>query len=147
MLREEAEMHVEPARPLKRLRLREQDSQPLHPVTISAPSSAAYPSKKLPNLEVDTLSDRNMRLEARSGPIRGDRGKQPASPQVTLRGRKLITERASIPSKEPTVEPGKFLLTSNQMPHNYALIVPKDEPVDFFAEDEVPIAMIPPGIK
>lgn len=151
MLDEEAEMHVEPARPLKRLRLREQESQPLHPVTINAPSSAASPSK-LSKLEEDPVSNGNVRLEARSGPIRDaivDKGKQPASPQVTLRGRKHIRERASpsVPSKEPTVGPGKFLLPSNQTPHSYALIVPKDEPVDELPDYETPIAMLLPGIK
>lgn len=146
----EPEMHLEPARPLKRLRLRGQESQPLHPLTNNAPSSAASPLKK-PKLENDTLSegcsgqkpqtkavssDGNLRIEARPAPTRDtivDKGKQPVSPQVAPRG--------------APVEPGKFLLPNNQMPCSYALIVPKDEPIDELPDYEAPIAVIPPGIQ
>lgn len=165
---EEAQMHVEPARPLKRLRLRGQESQSSHPSTSCAPSSAASPLKE-PKLEDDTLpknysrqqpqntelsSGGNARIEARPAPARDvivDKGKQPVSPQVAPRGRRLISESEgaspSIPSKEPTVKPGMLLLPSNKMPHNHALIIPKDEPIDELPDYQVPIAVIPPGIQ
>nr|XP_027188964.1 histone-lysine N-methyltransferase SUVR4-like isoform X2 [Cicer arietinum] len=157
---EEASMNDEAARPLKRLRLRGQESQHGDCVTNDSPSSAASPLKKLRIEKATTLqsfpaqqpqnkavsSDGNVRIEARLGPMRdasSDRGKQPASPQVSLGGRRHISERGS-PSKQPSVEPGKSLLPSNQTPHAYALIIPKDEPVDEVPEYEVPIAVIPP---
>ncbi|XP_061352664.1 probable inactive histone-lysine N-methyltransferase SUVR2 [Gastrolobium bilobum] len=162
---DEEQMHVEEARPLKRLRLRGQESQPLHPLTNSAPSSDTPPLKK-PKLEDNTLSesrsrqqsqkkifssDGNARIEALPIPTRDgivDRGKQPASSQVTRSKRRFMSERASPsgPSKEPTVETGKFLLPNNRMPGIHTLIIPKDEPVDELLDYEVPrpIAVIPP---
>ncbi|TKY52771.1 Histone-lysine N-methyltransferase SUVR2 [Spatholobus suberectus] len=154
---EEAQIHVETARPLKRLRLRGQE---LHPLTNSAPSP---PSKK-PKLDDAALSEgcsgkkpqnkavsphRNIRTEARPLPPRDgfvDKGKQPVSPQVSHRGRRLTSERVSpsTPSKGPTVGPGKFLLPNNQMPRSHALIIPKDEPIDELPDYEMPIAVIPP---
>ncbi|KAI5408729.1 hypothetical protein KIW84_054531 [Lathyrus oleraceus] len=89
-------------------------------------------------------SDGNTRIAARPGPMQGassERGRQPALPQDSLRGRKPIYERAS-PSKQTTVQPGRLMLPSSQMPH--ALIVPKDEFVDEFPDYEHPIAMVPP---
>lgn len=123
---------------MKRLRLRGQEN--------NSPSSAPSPSKK-PHIEKATAlegssaqrhqnkavsSDGNTRIAARPGPMQdasSDRGKQPALPQDSLRGRK----------------PGRLMLPSNQMPH--ALIVPKDEPVDELPDYERPIAMVPPGIQ
>lgn len=140
---------------MKRLRLRGQE--------INSPSSAPSPSKK-PHIEKATAfegssaqkhlnktvsSDGNTRSAARSGPMpdaSSDRGKQPALPQDSLRGRKPIYERVS-PAKQTTVQPGRPVLPSNQLPHANALIVPKDEPVDEVPNYELPIAMIPPGIQ
>ncbi|KAJ1397863.1 WIYLD domain [Sesbania bispinosa] len=140
---EEAQMHVEPARPLKRClsfkKLRSEDN-----------TSAEGCSRKQPQSQNKAVSsDGNGRIEARPVPSRdgiADKGKQPASPQVSLRGRRLLSERASpsIPSKEPTVGPGKFPLPNDQMPCTHALIIPKDEPIDELPDYEVPIAVIPP---
>ncbi|XP_020237107.1 probable inactive histone-lysine N-methyltransferase SUVR2 [Cajanus cajan] len=156
---EEAQMHVETARPLKRLPLRGQEIQPLHPSTNSAPSP---PSKKFKSEDSGlpggcsgkkpqnkaVSSDGNPRIEAHVSPRDGivDKGKQPASTQVSHRGRRLASERVSpsIPSKEPTVEPGKILLPNNQMSRTHVLLVPKDEPVDELPDYEMPIAVIPP---
>nr|KYP74130.1 Histone-lysine N-methyltransferase SUVR2 [Cajanus cajan] len=123
---EEAQMHVETARPLKRLPLRGQEIQPLHPSTNSAPSP---PSKKFKSED--------------SGLPGGCSGKKPQNKAV---GRRLASERVSpsIPSKEPTVEPGKILLPNNQMSRTHVLLVPKDEPVDELPDYEMPIAVIPP---
>ncbi|ESW16847.1 hypothetical protein PHAVU_007G189700 [Phaseolus vulgaris] len=157
---EEAQMHNERAQPLKRLRLRDQESQPLHPLTNSATS----PPSKRPKLEDNALhqgsfgkkpqnkpesSDGNPRIEAPSLRLPDDivdKGKQPASTQVLQRGRKLTSGRSSpsTPSKEPTVESGKFLLPNNMMPRTQALIIPKDEPIDEVPDYEMPIAVIPP---
>ncbi|KAG4996055.1 hypothetical protein JHK84_027099 [Glycine max] len=153
---EEAQMHIETARPLKRLRLQGQESQPLHPLANSAPSPPskrlklddnASSRKKLQNKPVS--SDGNPRIEACSLPPQDcivDKGKQPASPEVYHRGRRLTSERVSqsIPSREPTVEPGRFLLPNNQMPHTQTPIIPKDEPIDEMPDYEMPIAVIPP---
>ncbi|CAJ2651788.1 probable inactive histone-lysine N-methyltransferase SUVR2 isoform X2 [Trifolium pratense] len=147
---EKAPINGESARPLKRLRLRGENN---------SPSSASSPSKK-PHIEnANALqgcsaqqsqnkavsSEENVRIAGRPSPIRNtssDRGKQPALPQVSLGGRRHVSERAS-PSKHPTVEPGKFLLPSYQTPHAYTMTEPKPEPVDE-ADYEVPIAMVAP---
>ncbi|CAJ1968236.1 unnamed protein product [Sphenostylis stenocarpa] len=154
---EEAQMHIESVQPLKRLRLRGQESQPLHPLTNCATS----PPSKRAKLEDNALheassgkkpqdkpgsSDGNPRIEAQPLPPQDDivdKGKQPASTQVLQRGRKLTSERASpsIPSKEPTVEAGKFLLPNNTMPRPHTMIIPKDEPIDEVLDYEMPIAV------
>lgn len=118
---EEALLNAEPARPLKRLRLRGQEN--------NSPSSASSPSKKS-HIEKTTareggssqqprnkalLSDGNGRIAAHPGPMRdasSDRGKQPASTYA------------------------------------YALAEPKAEPVDEYESDYTrPIAIVPPGIQ
>lgn len=123
---EEAQMHVESARPLKKLRLRGQESQPLHPLSNSSPSSAG------PSVRNDARP-----VSSQDGIV--DKGKQSVSPQVSLRGRRHISERAS-----QTVDQGKFLLPDNQMPHTHAMIIPKDEPIDELPDYELPISVIPP---
>ncbi|XP_027363541.1 probable inactive histone-lysine N-methyltransferase SUVR2 isoform X2 [Abrus precatorius] len=160
---EETQMHIEEARPLKRLRLRGQESQPLNSLNNSTSSSSASPSKK-PRLEDNAFSkghsgqkpqnrevssDGNVRIEAHPLPPQDgivDKGKQPASPQVAHGGRRLASERVtpSLPSKQQTVEQGKLLLSNNQMPCTHTLIIPKDEPIDELPDYEVPIAVIPP---
>ncbi|XP_061352663.1 uncharacterized protein LOC133297513 isoform X2 [Gastrolobium bilobum] len=164
---QEEQLHVEEAQPLKRLHLRGQESQPLHPLTNSAPSSATPPLKK-PKLEDNTLpescsrqqpqkktlsSDGNARIEAlpiqtRDGIV--DRGKQPASGQVTRSERRFMSEIASpsVPSKEPTIETRKFLLPNNMVPGIHMQIIPKDEPINELPDYEVPrpITVIPPGL-
>lgn len=162
---EQAGMHLESARPLKRLRLRGQESQSMHPLTNSGPSSAASPLKK-PKLETDVLpgsssrqrpqnigvsSDENARIEACPVPPQDgivEKGKQPVSPQVAPRRGRLISESASpsVPSKDPTVDPRMRPLPNSIVPHSHALIIPKDEPIDELPDYEVPIAVIPPGI-
>ncbi|TKY62317.1 Histone-lysine N-methyltransferase SUVR4 [Spatholobus suberectus] len=160
---EEAHVHDEPLRPLKRLRLRGQEGQSSRPQTSGSPSSAAFPLKT-PKLEDGVapesssrlqpqspaaLSDGNARIEARQVPPQDavvDKGKQPVSPQVTPRGRRSISDRTPLaePLKEPTVEPGATSLANNKMPHAFTLIKPKDEPVDDIPDYEIPIAVIPP---
>ncbi|CAL0309790.1 unnamed protein product [Lupinus luteus] len=137
---EEAHLQDEPLQPLKRSRLRGQETQSLHPPTSSGPSSAAYPLK-VPKLEDGTvpessngrqhqntavLSDGNAQNETNQLPPRDgivDKGKQPVSPNVTYRRRRLTSERAA-----PAVP----------------LIIPKDEPIDDMPQFAVPITMILP---
>ncbi|KAK7267443.1 hypothetical protein RIF29_20117 [Crotalaria pallida] len=162
---EEAQLGVESAQPLKRLRLRGQENQPSYPLTSSGPSSAASPLKK-PKLEKDSVpgsssrqwpqstavsSDGNARTEPCPVPPQDgsvNKGKQPVSPQVAPRRKRLISEREresqSVPSKVPTVGPGARLLPNNKMPHSHALIIPKDEPIDELPDYEAPIAVICP---
>ncbi|KAL2323398.1 hypothetical protein Fmac_027777 [Flemingia macrophylla] len=133
---EEAQMNVETARPLKRLRLRGQEVQHLHPPANSAPSppskikseDSGLPegcSGKKPQ-DNAVSSDGNPRIEAHVSPRDSivDKGKQPASPQVYHRG--------------------KVLFPNSQMSQTHALRIPKDEPVDDFPDYEMPIAVIPP---
>ncbi|WVY98031.1 hypothetical protein V8G54_030182 [Vigna mungo] len=157
---EEAQMHNERPQPLKRLRLRGQDSQPLHPMTNIATS----PPSKRPKLEDNALhqgssgkkpqnkpesSVANPRIEApllRPPDDIVDKGKQPASAQVLQRGRELTSGRSSpsTPSKERTVKSGKFLMPNNTVPRTQALIIPKDEPIDEVPDYGMPIAVILP---
>ncbi|XP_061343460.1 probable inactive histone-lysine N-methyltransferase SUVR2 isoform X1 [Gastrolobium bilobum] len=159
---EEAHMHDEPLRPLKRLRLRGQEVQSSRPLTSFGPSSAAS-LLKIPKLDDDTvpgssfsleprstaaLSDENASIEVRQVPPQDaivDKGKKPLSPQVNTSGRKFISDRAppAVPVKEPTVEPGASLLPKNKMPLTYSFIEPKDEPIDDIPDYEVPIAVVP----
>lgn len=135
---EGAQMQVETARPLKRLRLRGQEGQPLANSVPSPPSkksklednaiSECCSEKKPQNIAVS--SDGNPGIEARPLPPRDgmvDKGKQPASPQIHHRGRRLTSERAS-----PSI------------PRTHTLIIPKDEPIDELPDYEMPIAVIPP---
>ncbi|KAJ1416652.1 WIYLD domain [Sesbania bispinosa] len=160
---EEAHMHDEPLRPLKRLRLRSRDVQSSRLLTSCGPSSAAFPLKT-PKLEDGTmpqsnsrlqpqsttvLPDGNARIEAHQVPPRVvivDKGKQPVSPEDTPRGRRSISDRTTraVPFKEPTVEPEASLSSKNKMPHSYTFIMPKDEPVDDILDNEVPLAVIHP---
>lgn len=159
---EETQMNNERPQPLKRLRLRGQDCQPLRPMTNIATS----PPSKRPKLEDNALhqgssgmkpqnkpesSDGNPRIEAplvRPPDDIVDKGKQPASAQVLQRGRELTSGRSSpsTPSKERTVKSGKFLMPNNTIPRTQALIIPKDEPVDEVPDYGMPIAVILPGI-
>ncbi|XP_027351892.1 probable inactive histone-lysine N-methyltransferase SUVR2 isoform X1 [Abrus precatorius] len=160
---EEAHMHDEPVRPLKRLRLRGQDGHSSRPLTSCGPSTAALPLKT-PKLEDDTvpessfglqpqsttaLSDGNARIEAGQVPLRDatvDKGKKPVSPQVTQRGRWSISDGTHRlePVKEPTIEPGASLLSKNKVSHQFTLLKPKDEPIDDMPDYLIPIAVIPP---
>ncbi|XP_014514809.1 probable inactive histone-lysine N-methyltransferase SUVR2 isoform X2 [Vigna radiata var. radiata] len=157
---EETQMNNERPQPLKRLRLRGQDCQPLRPMTNIATS----PPSKRPKLEDNALhqgssgmkpqnkpesSDGNPRIEAplvRPPDDIVDKGKQPASAQVLQRGRELTSGRSSpsTPSKERTVKSGKFLMPNNTIPRTQALIIPKDEPVDEVPDYGMPIAVILP---
>ncbi|KAG4976809.1 hypothetical protein JHK86_036283 [Glycine max] len=152
---EEAQMHVETPQPLKRLRLQGQESQPLHPPPNGSPSPSSKKlklddnasGKKPQNKPVS--SDGNPGIATRPLPPRDgivDKGKQPASLPLNHRGRRLPSERVpqSIPSREPTVEPGRFLLPNNQMTRTQTLVIPKDEPIDELTDYEMPIAVIPP---
>nr|XP_025645525.1 probable inactive histone-lysine N-methyltransferase SUVR2 isoform X2 [Arachis hypogaea] len=103
---EEAEMNLESARPLKRVRLRGQESQSLHPTASCSPTLATSPSK-----QSDT-SGGNLRTEVHPAPTQDvivGKGKQPVSPDLNPRRRRLISEseRASqsVPSKDPTAKP------------------------------------------
>lgn len=126
MENEDAHMQDEPVRPLKRLRL-------------GGASSAAMPSK-MPN------------VEDRPSPVQDnavDKGKQHVSGQVALGGRKRNgSGRASpsVSSKEPAAEQRMVVSQKNQLPDSYALIMPKDEPIDEVVDYDAPLAAIPPGI-
>ncbi|KAK7245323.1 hypothetical protein RIF29_40163 [Crotalaria pallida] len=134
---EDGHLHDEPLRPLKRSRLRGQETQSSHALTGPGSSSAAYPLK-IPKLEDGTVpessselqrqgtSGGNARNETHQLPPRDgivDKGKQPVSPQVTNRRRRITSERAS-----PAVP----------------LIIPKDEPIDDLPDYAVPLAVILP---
>ncbi|MED6181242.1 hypothetical protein PIB30_017633 [Stylosanthes scabra] len=109
---EEAEMNLELCRPLKRVRLRGQESQSLHPTTSCSPTLATSPSKQS---EVHPSPAQDVIV---------DKGKQPVSPQLNPRRRRLISEseRASrsVPSKEPTAKPEPSSVGGSSMKKNAA---------------------------
>ncbi|XP_027938009.1 probable inactive histone-lysine N-methyltransferase SUVR1 isoform X2 [Vigna unguiculata] len=160
---EEAHMHEEPMRPLKRLRLRGQEGQSSRPLTNRGHSSAAFPLKT-PKLEEGTVPEISSRLQPQcsaalsDGNARNDaphvppqdaivnRGKQPVSPQVTPRGGRSMSDHTSLaePLKESVAEPRAAPLANNKMLVPFTLIKPKDEPVDDLPDCEIPLAMIPP---
>ncbi|KOM30165.1 hypothetical protein LR48_Vigan967s003700 [Vigna angularis] len=160
---EEAHMHEEPLRPLKRLRLRGQEGQSSRPLTNRGHISAAF-LLKTPKLEEGTVPEISSRLQPQSsaalsdGNARNDaphvpsqdaivnRGKQPVSPQVTPRGGRSMSDHTSLaePLKESAAEPRAAPLANNKMLVPFTLIKPKDEPVDDFPACEIPLAVIPP---
>ncbi|XP_054799105.1 probable inactive histone-lysine N-methyltransferase SUVR2 isoform X2 [Prosopis cineraria] len=150
---EEAQMQDEPVRPLKRLRLRGQENQASHPLSICGTSSAASPSK-MPKVEdelPDSCSNRNAETGIRPVPVRDssvDKGKQPLSPQTAPGGRRLRSEKASpsVSFKEPPAEQRIVPLQKNQLPYTLALIKPKDEPVDELVDYDAPSAAIHPEL-
>ncbi|KAJ7972594.1 Histone-lysine N-methyltransferase [Quillaja saponaria] len=165
-LEEEPLTHDEPVRPLKRLRLRGQEVQASQSLAACNPSFGES-SLKRPKIEEDALPEtcplQKPQYTALSSPsdvghartelhpvlVRHgivDKGKQPMSPQVSPRGARFISERASqaVRFKEPRVEPGIMLLPENKVPDIHALIKPKDEPVDELPPYELPIAVIKP---
>uniref|UniRef100_A0A0A0KA75 SET domain-containing protein n=1 Tax=Cucumis sativus TaxID=3659 RepID=A0A0A0KA75_CUCSA len=141
---EEVQAPDEPERPLKRLRLRGQETQ-----------VDGMPLKK-PKLEEDAFPDANSQQQMQlSGPKRSetgpssrrvDKGKEPMSPRVVTRVKKSSLERqsAAVRIKEPGADSGvKNSIVRASGAH--ALLKPKDEPVtdDTFA-NELPIAAIHP---
>ncbi|GMY06344.1 probable inactive histone-lysine N-methyltransferase SUVR2 isoform X5 [Fagus crenata] len=162
---EEAQVHDEPERPLKRLRLRSQSGQVSPPVNASN-HSAGTSSLKRPKLEEDELPKTSFQQQPQEmmekpqsiaqpiSPQHGivNKGKQPLLPQVASPGKRPMSERAShvVCIKEPTVVPGIVLLPKRNVPDTHALIKPKDEPFtdDMFTDDvsqySVPIAVIHP---
>ncbi|KAJ7977181.1 Histone-lysine N-methyltransferase [Quillaja saponaria] len=164
---EEAQTHDDSVRPLKRLRFRGQDGQASQSHTICNPTIGES-SLKRPKLEEDALpescsphkpqytavSSRSDVGHARTElhPVSAghgivDKGKQPMSPQISPRGTRFVSERASLAVciKEPRVEPGIMLFPKNKVPDTRALIKPKDEPVDDeLPRYEIPIAVIRP---
>ncbi|XP_028758274.1 probable inactive histone-lysine N-methyltransferase SUVR2 isoform X1 [Neltuma alba] len=164
---EEAQMQDESVRPLKRLRLRGQENQASQPLSICGTSSAASPSK-IPKVEDDKVpercshqqpqykamspqSNKSAETEVRPAPVRDsivNKGKQPLSPQAAPGGRRFGSERASpsVPCKEPTAERRIVPLQKDQLPYTYALIKPKDEPIDELVDYDAPIAAILPEL-
>lgn len=163
---EEAHMHEEPLRPLKRLRLRGQEGQSSRPLTNHGHSLAAFPLKT-PKLEDGIVPETSSRLQPQSsaalsdGNARNDaphvlpqdaivnRGKQPVSPQFTPRGGRSMSDHTSLaePLKESAAEPRAAPLANNKMLVPFTLIKPKDEPVDDLPACDIPLAVIPPGIQ
>lgn len=136
----------EPERPLKRLRLRGQETQ------------VDGMALKKPKLEEDafpeTSSQQQMQLSgpkrSETGPSssrRVDKGKEPVSPRVVTRVKKSSLEKssASVRIKEPGAESGvknSIVRASGSL----ALLKPKDEPItDDAFTNELPIAAIHPG--
>lgn len=135
----------EPERPLKRLRLRGQETQ------------VDGMALKKPKLEEDafpeTSSQQQMQLSgpkrSETGPSssrRVDKGKEPVSPRVVTRVKKSSLEKssASVRIKEPGAESGvknSIVRASGSL----ALLKPKDEPItDDAFTNELPIAAIHP---
>lgn len=139
---EEAQVHEEPERPLKRLRLRYQepqdttDSSQSHKENTSAGSDPSSPQ-----------------------PLTRNKGKQPVSPKPTsdtaspsmpLRGKgkePLYLQIASGDKRSSSGRSSQGVVILPKQPHNsLALIKPKDEP---FTEDtaqfEVPLAVVHPA--
>ncbi|XP_004493818.1 probable inactive histone-lysine N-methyltransferase SUVR2 isoform X2 [Cicer arietinum] len=137
----EAAVHEEPVRPLKRLRLRGQEGQSSRLLTGLGPSSTASPLIT-PRSESGTGPGSSSRLQDNIV----DKGKKPVSPQVTLRGRSSVSERTPprVLFTESAVEPGASQLSNSKTPHPYPFITPKDEPIDEIPDYEVPISMILP---
>ena len=80
----------------------------------------------------------------------------PHSPPVSVPGKRLVSERASLPGvcfREPMAETGSGLRPTQKVPSTYQLIRPKDEPFtdDMFMGDlpqyEAPIAVLHPGVS
>lgn len=139
-------MPDEPERPLKRLRLRGQETQ------------VDGMALKKPKLEEDafpeTCPQQQMQL---SGPKRSetdpsssrrvDKGKEPVSPRMVARVKKSSIERPSgaVRIKEPAADSGvkNSKVRTSGAP---ALLKPKDEPfTDDAFTNELPIAAIHPG--
>ncbi|XP_038874397.1 probable inactive histone-lysine N-methyltransferase SUVR2 isoform X1 [Benincasa hispida] len=142
---EDVQVPDEPERPLKRLRLRGQETQ------------VDGMALKKPKLEEDafpeTSSQQQMQLSgpkrSETGPSssrRVDKGKEPASPRVVTRVKKSSLERpsAAVRIKEPGAEAGvKNSIVRASGTH--ALLKPKDEPItDDAFTNELPIAAIHP---
>lgn len=152
---EEALLHHEPERPLKRLR-RHQDVQvsPSHNASNTMLGGAACVALKRPKLEVDEIPETSARqqsqkmtetLEFRAEPY-------PISPQHATRnkGKQLILSNLLAPGersdslspvkrhservshalclKEPMADPGAVVLPKPKVFDCHALVVPKDEP-------------------
>ncbi|TYK24614.1 putative inactive histone-lysine N-methyltransferase SUVR2 isoform X5 [Cucumis melo var. makuwa] len=141
---EEVQAPDEPERPLKRLRLRGQETQ------------VDGMALKKPKLEDDAFPEASSQQQMQlSGPKRSetgpssrrvDKGKEPMSPRVVTRVKKSSLERqsAAVRIKEPGADSGvKNSIVRASGTH--ALLKPKDEPVtdDTFA-NELPIAAIHP---
>nr|XP_011458037.1 PREDICTED: histone-lysine N-methyltransferase SUVR2 isoform X2 [Fragaria vesca subsp. vesca] len=147
-----------PHRPLKRLRLQNQECQVSPSSNTCNPMSGGTLLIK-PKVEAEELLDarsaqqpQNTSHSPESRPPVSlqsgikDKGKQPLiSKPLALQG-KSLSERSSngVRFKETVVEP-RIVLLPKQNVNSLALIEPKDEPfTDDMAQDEVPIAVIHP---
>lgn len=119
--------HEEPERPLKRLRLRNQEGRVSPSLGTSSPRLDGTPSK------ADSMPGSPL-------PHMRNRGKQPVSPKSIV-----VQERSEPSLVVPKLEPG-IILKPKMVPDTRALIKPKDEPItDEIPQIEFPIALIPPG--
>ncbi|KAL4558624.1 hypothetical protein LXL04_036825 [Taraxacum kok-saghyz] len=157
VLEEETQIPEEPERPLKRLRLRHQDSPSC---TTSNPNSNTTPLKK-PKLEIDDIPYAIPRLRSQGR----NKGKQPVSDMTES---DVLTETGSESGisvrhlrnkgKEPILSQEKRVVSDRVSSHGVRfkepkvkqspvfLVKPKDEPVtdDTSAPAVVPLAVIRP---
>lgn len=142
---EDVQAPDESVRPLKRLRLRGQETQ------------VDGTALKKPKLEEDGFPEsspqQQMQLSAPKRPEtdtsssrRLDKGKEPVSSNMVVRVKKSsIASSASVRIKEPAAESG-VKNTKVRAPVAHALLKPKDEPfTDEAFTNELPIAVIHPG--
>lgn len=148
-----------PHRPLKRLRLQNQECQVSPSSNTCNPMSGGTLLIK-PKVEAEELLDARSAQQPQNtshspesrppvSPQSGikDKGKQPLiSKPLALQGKSLSQHSSNgVRFKETVVEPGIVLLPKQNV-NSLALIEPKDEPfTDDMAQDEVPIAVIHPG--
>ncbi|CBI37177.3 unnamed protein product, partial [Vitis vinifera] len=148
----ETQLHDEPARPLKRLRLRNQESQDAEqPQTLAERQPqgiAETPEPSVGNIrpELHPVSSPQAHLRAESDLLHTqqrlrDKGKEPLSPQIAAKEKRSIPVR----SFHLNAEPGIILSPKQKVHDTPALMKPKDEPfTDDILQLEVPIAVIHP---
>ncbi|KAF2292701.1 hypothetical protein GH714_026810 [Hevea brasiliensis] len=145
---DEAEVHDEPERPLKRLRSRSQEGQ-------SSQSMMGGTSLRKPKLDdegklgANSLQRSPDMMKLQPGPSDSQstqvrhayKGKEPLLPQVSPREKRPIVERPShgVQFKDREVDPDSVLIPKQKVVDSYALIKPKDEPfTDDLPPDDVP---------
>ncbi|XP_057985034.1 probable inactive histone-lysine N-methyltransferase SUVR2 isoform X2 [Hevea brasiliensis] len=145
---DEAEVHDEPERPLKRLRSRSQEGQ-------SSQSMMRGTSLRKPKLDdegklgANSLQRSPDMMKLQPGPSDSQstqvrhayKGKEPLLPQVSPREKRPIVERPShgVQFKDREVDPDSVLIPKQKVVDSYALIKPKDEPfTDDLPPDDVP---------
>lgn len=164
-MEEEAQVHNEPERPLKRLRLRSQDGQ-VPPLVNPCSHNLDGSLSEWPKMEEDELPMSHFlqrpqeimktpqAIQQTISPRHGivNKGKKPLLPHIDSLEKRSMSDREShfVHIKEPMVESDIALLPKQKVPKTCVLIKPKDEPFDDkFNKDvpdyEVPITVIHPG--